>query len=474
MLKRILVTALLLAVFMLQHAQAARDDFTDLVEQSIPAVVNIETTRFGSRPSEQPEERSGMPEDLPEMFRRFFDPHGQGPRGRPDRRGGGSGFVIDSDGLIITNHHVIDGADEIIVRLADRREFEAELVGSDAQTDIAVLRIDADDLPRLEFGETQSLRPGEWVIAIGSPFQFEQSVTAGIVSAKGRTQGAQQQYVPFIQTDVAINRGNSGGPLIRTDGSVVGINSWILSSHGGNIGLSFSIPVEVAMNSVEQLLEHGRVRRGYLGVEIGEVTRDHADAADLDRPVGALVSRVQPDSAAEAAGVEVGDIVLEFNGMPVERSGDLPPMVGMVRPGTDVELVVWRWGERKTLTASLHELEEDDVTVPGDDERAEPTNALGLVVEPLTSEMRRRMGDPEGGVLIREVESDNAYRAGVRGGQVILMINNQRIGGMDDFNAIVESLPEGRTVALLVQRSDGNTAFIAYQPEVVPDEGQSD
>jgi serine protease Do len=469
MLKRTAITIALLAVFLLSDAQATREDFTDLVEQSIPAVVNIETTRFGSRPSEQPEERGAMPDDLPEMFRRFFDPHGQGPRGRPDRRGGGSGFIIDSEGLVITNHHVIDGADEIIVRLADRRELEAELVGSDAQTDIAVLRIEANDLPTLEFGETQSLRPGEWVIAIGSPFQFEQSVTAGIVSAKGRTQGAQQQYVPFIQTDVAINRGNSGGPLIRTDGTVVGINSWILSSHGGNIGLSFSIPVEVAMNSVEQLIEHGRVRRGYLGVEIGEVTRDHADAADLDRPIGALVSRVQPDSAAEAAGVEVGDIIIEFNGMRVERSGDLPPMVGMVRPETEVELVVWRWGERKTLATRLHELDEDDARVPADDESAEPTNALGLVVEPLGSEMRRRMGDPDGGVLVRDVESDNAYRAGVRTGQVILMINNQRIGGIDDFNAIVEALPEGRTVALLVQRSDGNTAFIAYQPEARPD-----
>ncbi len=467
MLKRILSIGVLLAIFVLHDAFAVRDDFTDLVEESIPAVVNIETTRFGSRPSEQTEERSGMPEDIPELFRRFFDPHAPGgPRGQPDRRGGGSGFVIDSDGLIITNHHVIDGADEIIVRLVDRREFEAELVGSDPQTDIAVLRIDADDLPKLEFGETQSLRPGEWVIAIGSPFQFEQSVTAGIVSAKGRTQGAQQQYVPFIQTDVAINRGNSGGPLIRTDGTVVGINSWILSSHGGNIGLSFSIPVEVAMNSVEQLLEHGRVRRGYLGVEIGEVTRDHADAADLDRPVGALVSRVQPETAAEMAGIEVGDIILEFDGMAIERSSDLPPMVGMVRPGTDVELVIWRWGERKVLTAQLHELDEEDVAPAGGEEQTEPTNALGLVVEPLTAEMRRRLGDPDGGVLVRDVESDNAYRAGVRRGQVILMINNQRIGSMDDFNSIIEALPQGRTVALLVQRSDGNTAFIAYQPEV--------
>ncbi|MEX0916141.1 MAG: trypsin-like peptidase domain-containing protein, partial [Wenzhouxiangellaceae bacterium] len=238
--KLILAAAL---VFVALDLRAAPEDFADIVEESTPAVVNIETTRFGERPDPNVQ-RGQMPEDMPELFRRFFEPFGDGmPRGRPDRQGGGSGFIVRADGLIITNHHVIEEADEIIVRLADRREFVAELVGSDPETDVAVLRIDAEDLPTLEYGDSSSLRPGEWVIAIGSPFQFEQSVTAGIVSAKGRTQG-QQQYVPFIQSDVAINRGNSGGPLIDTDGRVVGINSWILSSSGGNIGLSFSIPVE--------------------------------------------------------------------------------------------------------------------------------------------------------------------------------------------------------------------------------------
>ena len=277
--------------FSVSAESATPVDFTDLVEESIPAVVNIETRRFGDRPQETTREGEmpeGMPDEMPEFFRRFFgDPFGGGaPRPQPDRRGGGSGFIMDSDGLIVTNHHVIDEADEIIVRLSDRREFEATLVGSDAQTDIAILRIDAKDLPTLRFGNSEDLRPGEWVIAIGSPFQFEQSVTAGIVSAKGRSQGA-QQYVPFIQSDVAINRGNSGGPLIRTDGTVVGINSWILSSSGGNIGLSFSIPIEVAENSIDQLLEFGRVSRGYLGVGIELVTREKADALGLDRPAGA-------------------------------------------------------------------------------------------------------------------------------------------------------------------------------------------
>lgn len=473
MLKRTFALIFLAMLLASQTIQAQRDDFTELVEESVPAVVNIETTRFGSRPTQRPEERSQqMPEDMPEFFRRFFEqPFGEG--GQPDRRGGGSGFIIDSDGLVLTNHHVVEDADEIIVRLADRREFEAELVGSDSETDIALLRIDADDLPTLEFGDSTSLKPGEWVIAIGSPFQFEQSVTAGIVSAKGRSQGAQQQYVPFIQTDVAINRGNSGGPLIRADGTVVGINSWILSSHGGNIGLSFSIPIEVAQNSVEQLLEYGKVSRGYLGVGIQSISREEADAVDLDRPAGAMVNQVQPDSAAERAGIEVGDVIIEFDGTPIDRHSELPPLVGMVRPGSEVEVVVWRWGERKELTVTLDEYDGESAAEDSDpDAEAQPSNALGLIVEPIPNELRQRLGNPDGGVLITEVESDNAYRAGVRQGQVILMINNQPIAGMEDFNDIVESIPPGRTVALLLQRSDGNTAFLAYQPETADDETQ--
>ncbi len=463
---RFLVAVILAAGLVLPSlASTAPVDFTDLVEDSIPAVVNVETVRFGSRPTERGQQE--MPEDMPELFRRFFDmPFGEGsPRGQPDRRGGGSGFIFDADGLVVTNHHVIENADEIIVRLADRREYEAELVGSDAETDIAVLRIPTNDLPTLSFGDSTDLRPGEWVIAIGSPFQFEQSVTAGIVSAKGRTQ-VQQQYVPFIQTDVAINRGNSGGPLIRTDGTVVGINSWILSSHGGNIGLSFAIPIEVARSSVEQLIEYGRVVRGYLGVGIEGISRQKADALDLDRPAGALVNRVDSGSAAERAGIEVGDVILRFNEQVVDVFSDLPPLVGMVRPGTEVEVEISRWGERKVKTVTVDQREEED-TGPEDEPEpdAQPSNVLGLAVESIDSETRRRLGDPQGGVLISAVESDNAYRQGVRRGQVILMINNQPIGSMDDFRAIVESIPAGRTVALLLHRSDGSTTFVAYTPE---------
>ncbi|TVQ39276.1 MAG: Do family serine endopeptidase [Wenzhouxiangella sp.] len=470
MMYRISVVSVMLVGLLLQSQTAgARVDFTDLVEESIPAVVNIETLRFGSRPAQRGESSQEGAGEIPDLFRRFFDmPFGEGgPRAQPDRRSGGSGFIIESDGLVVTNHHVVEDADEIIVRLADRREFEAVLVGSDAETDIAVLRIDARDLPTLRLGESDSLRQGEWVIAIGSPFSFEQSVTAGIVSGKGRTQRTpQQQYVPFIQTDVAINRGNSGGPLIRTDGTVVGVNSWILSSHGGNIGLSFAIPVEVARNSVEQLLEFGRVSRGYLGVGIEMITRQKADALNLDRPAGALVNRVEPGSPAEEAGIEVGDVIVRFNDMMVDVFSDLPPLVGMVRPGTEVPVEISRWGDRLVKQVKVAQREEQ-VADTGDDREpdAEPSNALGLAVESIDSETRRRLGDPQGGVLITNVESDSAFRAGVRRNQVILMINNQPIGGMDDFRQIVDGLPEGRTVALLLHRSDGSTTFVAYTPE---------
>lgn len=446
------------------NSRAAPADFADIVEASTPAVVNIETTRFGERPDPDVQ-RGQMPEDVPELFRRFFEPFGEGmPRGRPDRRGGGSGFIVREDGLIITNHHVIEDADEIIVRLADRREFVAELVGSDAETDVAVLRIDAEDLPILEYGDSSALRPGEWVIAIGSPFQFEQSVTAGIVSAKGRTQG-QQQYVPFIQSDVAINRGNSGGPLIDTDGNVVGINSWILSSSGGNIGLSFSIPIETASSTVDQLLEFGRVSRGYLGVGIQGVDRERADALGLDRPVGALVNRVEPGSAAERAGIEVGDVILEVNGRDIEVFSDLPPVVGSIRPGEEASLVISRWGDQRELTVSLDERDEaPEADDRGESRDTEPTNALGLSVEELSDEQLRSAQGLDGGLLISGVDSDSAYRAGVRRGDVIRMINNQQVRSLEDFTSIVENIKPGRSVALLVWR-DGATQFVAYTPE---------
>jgi serine protease Do len=452
-------------------------DFTTLVEKSGPAVVNIRVTTFGER-ARQVNPRDGQPgdgqpgegqpyhgQDVPEFFRRFFDVPGQPGRAIPDRRGAGSGFIFEEDGYIITNHHVIEDADEIIVRMADRREFEAELVGSDEQSDIALLKIDADDLPALKFGDSNQLRRGEWVAAIGSPFNFDQTVTAGIVSAKGRSNNA-QQYVPFIQTDVAINQGNSGGPLLNMDGEVVGINSWILSASGGYIGLSFAIPIEVAASTIEQLRNTGRVQRGLLGVTIGDVTREMAEAMNLDRPVGALVNSVNPDSAAERAGILPGDVILEFNGVPVELSGELPPLVGINPPGTEAEVLVSRNGRKKTFDVTLDALEPlegDESQGPVEVEKS--SNVLGLAVESISAERRRELGDPEGGVVISEVENDAAWRAGIRPGDIILMINNQSIDDLDGFEDAVEELEAGRAVALRLWRN-GNTNFIAFTPTV--------
>lgn len=467
-----LVTALgaLMLIFASGAGQArvtGLPDFTGLVEESVPAVVNIRVTQFGDRvrPDLEGAENPHDSEEIPEFFRRFFDVPGTPGYGQPDRQGAGSGFIIEEDGYIMTNHHVIDGADQIIVRLADRREFEAELIGSDPLSDIALLKIDAEDLPTLKLGHSEALRPGEWVVAIGSPFNFEQSVTAGIVSAKGRSTN-QQQYVPFIQTDVAINRGNSGGPLLNMDGEVVGINSWILSSGGGYMGLSFSIPIETASTAARQLREHGKVSRGLLGVQVGPVDREMAEALDLDRPIGALVNEVNEDSAAEKAGIQPGDVILSFNGVTVESSGDLPPLVGANPPGTEAKVVVSRNGKEKTLTVVLDALEDDALgSQLAADAGGGQSNALGLQVEPISADARRALGDPEGGVLLSRVESDAAYRAGLRRGDIILMINNQPVGGVEDFDRIVAALPPGKAVALRIMR-DGVTRFVAYTPTV--------
>lgn len=450
-------------------------DFTGLVDEVAPSVVNIETLTFGTRQRSrqrqggQQQQQQPSPDELPDFFRRFFDPRGDGGQpgqsGQPDRRSGGSGFIISEDGFIVTNHHVIDGADEILVRLEDRQEYQAELIGSDEASDIAVLKIEAEGrLPALGFGDSETLRRGEWVIAIGSPFSFEQTVTAGIVSGKGRSNGA-QQYVPFIQTDVAINRGNSGGPLLNMEGDVVGINSWILSSSGGYIGLSFSIPSDVAQNAISQLREKGFVSRGLLGVGIEEVSREKAEAVGLDRPRGALVNRVEEGGAADKAGIEVGDVIVEFDGRPISLFSDLPPLVGVTPPGSKAKVRLFRWGDEKTVTATITELSEDALaSLDSGDEGEERSNQLGLAVDSIDEELRDRLGAPEDGVVITEVESDAAYRAGVRRGDVILMINNEAVGGIRDFRKIVEDLEPGKSVVMLVFRDD-NTTFRAYTPE---------
>ena len=443
-------------------------DFTGLVEETGPAVVNIQVTQFGERASASRADGTENPhegQEIPEFFRRYFDVPGNRGNSRPDRRGAGSGFIFESDGYIITNHHVVDGADQIIVRLADRREFEAELVGSDPLSDVALLKIDASGLPTLKLGDSNSLRPGEWVVAIGSPFNFDQSVTAGIVSAKGRSTN-QQQYVPFIQTDVAINRGNSGGPLLNMDGEVVGINSWILSSGGGYMGLSFSIPIETASGAVKQLREHGKVSRGLLGVQVGAVNREMAEAFGLERPVGALVNDVNAGSAAERAGIQPGDVILAFNEQAIESSGDLPPLVGANPPGTRAEVLVSRNGEEKTFVVTLDALESDeDGNLLASSAESGQSNTLGIVVEQINDNRRRALGSPEGGVIVARIESDAAFRAGLRTGDVILTINNENVEDTESFDQIAQSLPQGKAVALRVMR-EGVTRYMAYSPTI--------
>lgn len=475
MLRKVVSSALFIVLIAFVQPGFARvtglPDFTELVTNAAPAVVNIQVTQFGERVErmqrgQTPEGQPYREEDIPEFFRRFFGQPGQpGSPGfnEPDRIGAGSGFIIESDGYVITNHHVIDGADEIIVRLEDRREFEAELIGSDPQSDIALLKIDARGLPTLSFGDSNALRAGEWVAAIGSPFGFEQTVTAGIVSAKGRSNNS-QQYVPFIQTDVAINRGNSGGPLLNMDGEVVGINSWILSGSGGYMGLSFSIPIETAANSIEQLRTTGRVSRGLLGVIVGEVSREYAEAMNLDRSAGALVTDLNPGGAAKRAGIEPGDVILEFDGEPIEVWSDLPPLVGANPPGTEVDVLVSRNGDEQVFEVTLDALETDDEgNVQASASSDERTNALGIVVQAVPAQRAEDSDDIDGGVLVAEVESDEAYRAGLRPGDIILAVNNLEVEGVDDFENIVEDLPDDRAVALRVLR-EGSSTFIAFTP----------
>jgi serine protease Do len=445
-------------------------DFTSLVEQAGPAVVNIEVTQFGERVrSAERSPGAGVPppyaqEDVPEFFRRFFGQPNVPGLGEPDRFGAGSGFVIESNGYIITNHHVIENADVIVVRLADRREFEAELIGSDPQSDIALLKIDADGLPTLEFGDSRALKPGEWVAAIGSPFGFESTVTAGIVSAKGRSNNA-QQYVPFIQTDVAINRGNSGGPLLNMDGKVVGINSWILSGSGGYMGLSFSIPVETAVDAIQQLRTTGSVSRGLLGVVVQEVTRDYAEAMNLDRSVGALVTNLNDGGAADRAGIEPGDVILEFDGQPIEVWSDLPPLVGANPPGKEVDVLVSRNGDERLFEVTLDALETDrDGNLQASTAPESRSNALGIVVQPIPADRVDELGEAGGGVIVSEVESDEAYRAGLQRGDIVLAINNRAIEDVEDFEEVVEDLPLNKAVALRILR-EGTSNFIAYTPK---------
>ena len=468
-----LFTVLLVGWLGVAAAAQARGlpEFTELVETYGPAVVNISTTQKKGQGGRAPYglQIPDIPEDSPfyEFFKRFFDEQGKQPERGPEEyrtESLGSGFIVSEDGYVITNHHVIRGAEKVIVRLGDRREFVAEVVGSDERSDLALLKIDARDLPAVRIGKSERLKVGEWVLAIGSPFGFEASATAGIVSAKGRSLPS-DNYVPFIQTDVAINPGNSGGPLFNLDGEVVGVNSQIYSRTGGFMGLSFAIPIDMAMDVVEQLKASGKVSRGWLGVLIQDVTHELAESFDMDRPRGALVAQVLPDSPAAQAGVQVGDVILRFAGDEVEHSSDLPPIVGRTRAGTEARMKVLRNGREITLDVTIAELPDDD-TLQAAVGRSPDTAAverIGLSVKELTAQQREELQVPENGVLVTEVKEGPAYAAGVRQGDVILMLNNTQVTDAEVFKELVSNLPKDKTVPLLVHRQ-GSPLFLALRP----------
>ncbi|NES10817.1 DegQ family serine endoprotease [Pseudomonas laurentiana] len=463
--------SLFAAVLMLGQvvtAQAeALPDFTTLVEQASPAVVNISTRQ--KMPDRQ---LAGgqMPdlEGLPPMFRDFFErnmPQGpRSPRGDRQREAQslGSGFIISSDGYVLTNNHVVADADEIMVRLSDRSEFQAKVVGTDPRTDVALLKIDGKNLPTVKLGDSEKLKVGEWVLAIGSPFGFDHSVTKGIVSAKGRTL-PNDTYVPFIQTDVAINPGNSGGPLFNMNGEVVGINSQIFTRSGGFMGLSFAIPIDVALDVSNQLKKDGKVSRGWLGVVIQEVNKDLAESFGLDKPAGALVAQVLEDGPAAKGGLQVGDVILSLNGQPIIMSADLPHLVGGLKEGAKASLEVVRDGKRRNLDVTIGALPDDDQEVVasanGGVERS--SNRLGVSVADLNAEQKKAL-DLKGGVVIKEVQDGPAAMIGLRPGDVITHLNNQAIMSAKSFTEIAKELPKNRSVSMRVLRQ-GRASFITFK-----------
>jgi serine protease Do len=457
------VIALFLSVQPVQSSHLP--GFTELVKDASPSVVNISTTqKIKTGMPHLPEgfEMPDMPEGSPfgELFKYFFDQENGNRPDYQDAKSLGSGFIISEDGYVITNYHVVKEADEIIVRLSDRRELKAEVIGEDQRSDIALLKIEAKDLPVAKIGKSHD----EWVLAIGSPFGFDHSATAGIVSAKGRSL-PRENYVPFIQTDVAINPGNSGGPLFNQNGEVVGVNSQIYSRTGGYMGLSFSIPIEVAMDVVDQLKSKGRVSRGWLGVLIQDVTLDLAESFGMKKPRGALVAKVLPDSPAQAAGIQVGDVIVKFNNNEVINSANLPPIVGSTKVGVEIPVEVVRKSRNKTVKVTLGELpEESEDEARPDKTKSEKANRLGITVSALTEEQMTEQ-NVGGGVLVTQIVNGPASRAGLRRGDIILSIDGDTVKSVKHFNGKVDELPAGKTVPLLVQRGGSPTFLAVKVPE---------
>ena len=431
--------------------RAELPEFTGLVKKTSPTVVNISAERVRDNRSRQNYQLSE--EEIPEFFRRFFReiPGQREPNPAPSM---GSGFIISSDGYILTNNHVVDNADEIIVALSDRRELLAEVVGKDELSDLALLKIDAEDLPTVEIGSSADLQVGEWVVAIGSPFGFEHSVTAGIVSAKGRSLPGMynENYVPYIQSDVAINPGNSGGPLFDLEGKVVGINSQILTRSGGFLGLSFAIPVDVAMEVVQQLKEKGSVSRGYLGVIFQGVNRDLAESFGMDRPEGALINKILPDGPAAKGGLQVGDVIVEFNGQPIDLSQDLPPVVGRTQAESEADLVVYRDGKKVKLTMKIGALPEREDRQRFRSSGPEKTswNRLGIQVVDLKETDRSDQGNE--GVLVQRITEGPAMKAGILPGDVITILGRKAVHNREQFKDLVKDLPANVSIPVLIVR----------------------
>jgi len=437
-------------------------DFAAIVEANGKAVVNITATK-AARAARGPS--AGMDESNPlyEFFRRFNIPipegQGQGPSPQVPSRGMGSGFIVDANGIVLTNAHVVEGADEVRVRLSDRREFKGKVVGADKATDIAVVRIEAKDLPVVKLGDPSKLRVGEWVVAIGSPFGFENSVTAGIVSATARSL-PEGTYVPFIQTDAAVNPGNSGGPLFNMQGEVIGIASQIYSRTGGYMGVAFAIPIDVAANVKTQLVEHGKVERGRIGIAIQEVDQSLAQSFGLQRPQGALVASVERGGPADKAGLKTGDVILTLEGKPIERSNELPPRVANLKPGTKATFEIWRDRKKVPVTVGIGELKPDKVAeaggpggAPSGNEREQVASAgkLGLALRPLSPEERRQLNGSDG--LVVEEASGVAASAGIRAGDVVAAINGVPVKSIEDVRKL---LPEEGKVAVLIRRGDAS------------------
>ena len=445
-----------------QVAAASLPDFTVIVEQSSPAVVKVmaEVRAPVSNNTDQMEQLEEL-NQLPDALKRFFQ-----NRNPPAPRGGsGSGFIISEDGYIVTNHHVVDGADRVIVRLSDRREYDADVIGTDQRSDLALLRVDGDDLPYLKLGKSTDLKVGQWVLAIGSPFGLDYSVTAGIVSAKGRSLPTErgENYVPFIQTDVAINPGNSGGPLFNLDGEVVGVNSQIFTRSGGSIGLSFAIPSKVVTNIIEQLRENGQVVRGWLGVSIQNIDRTLAESFDLDRPRGALVAQVGEGSPAERAGIQSGDIIVEVDEESIEVSADLPHVIGLMSPGSTVSLTLIRDGDEERLPVEIGALEADQMQrVIASMSEPGVLRALGMDIRDLNRDDEAE-AELRGGVAVMDVDRNSAaFEAGVRSGDVITRFGKTAISRLSDMEEALNEVESGDSISVRLIRQ-GAPLFIGIK-----------